>query len=85
MVTCQARLCSEPKPYFPRVEGKTMAEPKFLIDGGTNRKILPPANEVCKGYVFTPVSHSVHMGECLPLVCGEPPGKTPPPAQTHPL
>ena len=28
---------------------------------------LPPANEVCEGYVFTPVvSHSVHGGEgCL--------------------
>ena len=23
---------------------------------------LPPANEVCKGYVFTPVCHSVHGG-----------------------
>ena len=28
---------------------------------------LPPTNEVCKGYVFTPVCHSVHWGEgCLP-------------------
>ena len=26
---------------------------------------LPPANEVCEGYVFTPVCHSVHRGECL--------------------
>ena len=23
---------------------------------------LPPANEVCEGYVFTPVCHSVHGG-----------------------
>ena len=23
---------------------------------------LPPANEVCEGYVFTPVCHSVHRG-----------------------
>ena len=23
---------------------------------------LPPANDVCEGYVFTPVSHSVHRG-----------------------
>ena len=29
--------------------------------------ILPPANEVCEGYVllFTPVCHSVHRGVCL--------------------
>ena len=23
---------------------------------------LPPSNEVCEGYVFTPVCHSVHGG-----------------------
>ena len=27
--------------------------------------LLPPANEFCEGYVFTPVCHSVHRG-CLP-------------------
>ena len=26
---------------------------------------LPPANEVCEGYVFTCVCHSVHRGDCL--------------------
>ena len=27
-----------------------------------NRRLLPPANEVCEGYVFTHVCHSVHRG-----------------------
>ena len=26
---------------------------------------LPPANEVCEGYVFTLVCHSVHRGACM--------------------
>ena len=29
---------------------------------------LPPANEVCEGYVFTRVCHSVHRGVC-PIAC----------------
>ena len=29
------------------------------------RALLPPANEVCEGYVFTPVCHSVHGGKGL--------------------
>ena len=28
-----------------------------------SRMLLPPANEVCEGYVFTRVCHSVHRGE----------------------
>ena len=29
--------------------------------------LLPPANEVCEGYVFTRVCHSVHRGGgCMP-------------------
>ena len=38
---------------------------------------LPPANEVCEGYVFTRVCHSAHKGECLPqcmLGCTPPSG-----------
>ena len=31
----------------------------------TNLSFLPPANEVCEGYVFTPVCYSVHRGGCL--------------------
>ena len=27
--------------------------------------LLPPANEVCEGYVFTSVCHSVHGGACV--------------------
>ena len=36
---------------------------------------LPPANEVCEGYVFTHVCHSVHRGGSVPLHTGiHPPG-----------
>ena len=28
-------------------------------------QFLPPANEVCEGYVFTRVCHSVHRGACM--------------------
>ena len=51
--------------------------------------LLPPANEVCEGYIFTPVSHSVHKGRgwCLPQrMLGYPPGPeadTPPPFAVH--
>ena len=31
----------------------------------TTGLLLPSANEVCEGYVFTPVCHSVHRGVCL--------------------
>ena len=46
-------------------------------------RLLPPANEVCESYVFTPVCHSVHRGGGLPqcmLECTSPPntrGRTP--------
>ena len=50
--------------------------------------LLPPANEVCKGYVITGCL-SIHRGVCLPHCmlgyippCRHPPGQThPPPAQ----
>ena len=46
-------------------------------------KFLPPANEVCEGYVFTPVCHSVHGGVHPPRQT--PPGQTSPPTgQTPP-
>ena len=32
--------------------------------------LLPPATKLWQGNVFTPVSHSVHRGGCLPLVQG---------------
>ena len=58
---------------------------------------LPPANEVCEGYVFTPVCHSV-QGGCLPLCMlgytpllgadtppgADTPGSRHPPEQTSP-
>ena len=31
---------------------------------------LPPANEVCEGYVFTGVCHSVHEGACVVALGG---------------
>ena len=41
--------------------------------------LLPPANEVCEGYVFTPVCHSVHRGSTW---AGNPPGRYTPQAGT---
>ena len=46
------------------------------------KRLLPPANEVCEGYVFTRACHSAHGGEYLGRY---PPGSgTPPPDQVHP-
>ena len=81
MVTCQARMCNEPKHCFPRVEGKTVvAEPRFLIDGGTNSnyRLQTKFAEV----MFLHLSVILFAGGCLPLVWGEPPGQTLPPGQT---
>ena len=40
--------------------------------------LLPFANVVCKGYVFTPVCHSVHRGVSASVHTGiHPPGQTP--------
>ena len=46
-------------------------------------KLLPPANEVCEGYVFTPVCHSVHRGGvCLSACWDTPPRADTPQEQT---
>ena len=37
-----------------------------------NYSILP-ANKLCKGYVFTPVCHSVHRGDVCPSACWDTP------------
>ena len=37
----------------------------LLYENCTCMSFLPPANEVCEGYVFTRVCHSVHEGWCL--------------------
>ena len=43
----------------------------FVIDYSVS---LPPANEVCEGYVFTPsVSHSVHRGVSASMHAGRHP------------
>ena len=57
--------------------------PLFVIDYSVS---LPPANEVCEGYVFTPsVSHSVHRGGvCLNACWDTPPEQTPQGADTPP-
>ena len=52
--------------------------------------LLPPANEVCEGYVFTCVCHSVHRGGGLPQsMLGyhtpTPPGTRHPPGPGTPL
>ena len=43
--------------HYPRVTSKV----KFICSANF-RALLPPANEVCEGYVFTGVCHSVHRG-----------------------
>ena len=54
------------------------------------RLLLPPANEVCEGYVFTCVCHSVHGGVSASMHAGIPPQEqTPlqgadPPQSRHP-
>ena len=56
----------------------------------SNCELLLPANKVCKGYVFTPVCHSVHREGrgCLPhcMLGYTPPDQrqTPPLDQTPP-
>ena len=45
---------------------------------------LPPANEVCEGYVFTPVCHSVHRGGGVHGQVHLSPAPPLPPGQVHP-
>ena len=51
-----------------------------MKDLDNSKLLLPPANEVCEGYVFTGVCLSVHRGVSAPLHAGihTPPGQTPP-------
>ena len=44
---------------FPRLNGLSQATVKTVEEYSP---YLPPANEVCEGYVFTGVCHSVHGG-----------------------
>ena len=55
--------------------------------------LLPPANKVCEGNVFTPVCHSVHSGGVCLRACWDTqppaadtplPGKQTPPRSRHP-
>ena len=46
-------------------------------------QLLPPANEVCEGYVFTYVCHSVHRGGSASVHAGIP--QPPPPLGADPL
>ena len=57
---------------------------KSLYHLVVNATLLPPANEVCEGYVFTRVCHSVHGGVCL-SACWVTPQEagTPPPRSRH--
>ena len=54
---------------------------RILISGGIRSNFLPPAIEVCEGYVFTRVCHSVHRGGVPGQVS---PGPIHPPDQVHP-
>ena len=61
---------------------------KWPHNGTMERRntLLPPANEVCKGYVFTSVCHSVHGGVSASVHAGihTPPGADTPRADTLP-
>ena len=52
--------------YFSTVERVRSYLLRKPSQPGT-RLFLPPGNEVCEGYVFTRVCHSVHSGGCLDL------------------
>ena len=54
------------------------------VDFDISLEFLPPANEVCESYVFTPVCHSVHRrAVCLSACWDTPPWEqTPPGADT---
>ena len=40
----------------------SLCQPKLILLHSWVCNLLPPANEVCEGYVFTRVCHSVHGG-----------------------
>ena len=66
-----------PSLIFKHSHSQTVADPVFHVGGNgsgnqhfcTNDlhdvEWFPPANEVCEGYGFTPVCHSVHREGCL--------------------
>ena len=59
------------------------------VENSTGTPFLPPANEVCEGYVFTRVCHSVHGGVGGEYLGRHPPGRytlrqVHPPQAVHP-
>ena len=42
----------------------------FSFISNMNQALLPPANVVCEGYVFTPVCDSVNRGACVVALGG---------------
>ena len=66
----------------------------FTLRNFAIRNLLPPANKVCEGYVFTRVCLSTgggvpgqvrHPGQVLPPWAGTPPRQVQPPGQASPL
>ena len=69
-------------------EHSLLTSPLIVLSWSSIRQFLPPANEVCEGYVFTRVCHSVHgeEGVCLSARWNTTPlwSRHPPPEQTTP-
>ena len=67
-------------------EWQTIAEISFATPASVYSpflpKLLPPANEVCEGYVFTRVLSFCPQGE--EYLAGKPPGRYTPPDQVQP-
>ena len=67
---------------------RRISTPTYFVFVIFKRLYLPPANEVCEGYVFTPVCHSVHRGGLPQCMLGCTPGTigrhSPPQEQTPP-
>ena len=66
-------------------EMKLILLPRRVVKFG---EFLPPANEVCEGYVFTPVCQSFCTWAGTPPRegspwAGTPPGQVPPPGAVH--
>ena len=74
--------------------GKVESSCKLEVKGNlvifykrNNSVVITPANEVCEGYVFTPVCQSFCSGGCLPqcMLGYTPPSRSRPPQSRHPL
>ena len=92
-ITFQTWCKAVADPGFP---SRKDVNPKGGEEGACSDNSLPPANEVCEGYVFTPVCQSScsrgggkYLGSYAPAgtpsQAGTPPWQVQPPGQVYPL